>query len=246
MVAAKLVADDARELSPADLDAVASTWATKSDSHSADDSAPSPTARSADVKLASRKSHPRPATGDRYGISSQLPTANRTVEIETPKNEAAELTAATEPTSDVQPQAAIAEPTPEVARGQEPNDDEKATAPPQLPAIRQPGLNPPAEPKSLELPASTTDLTKGDQRAPEAFRDEPATKAAAPTGARIGNRYATAPLAATATAPMNRETRIGNGQSVCREARDHPRTGQCARAARPGSSFAGGWKRTAE
>lgn len=194
---AKLVADDTKNLSATDLDAVASSWATASDARGSDDSAITPAARSADATLASvEPPASRHAVGDRYAVTAVSPTPETLAASEMPAAGLAEPEPTAAPeyvTSAVEDQASdtAAEPTPALARGQDPNN-EGATA--GSVAART------AEPQALEVPASTADLGAVAQRARNAFRDEAAIKT--PASGNAGSRYATAP-AATASQSLD-------------------------------------------
>ncbi len=191
---AKLLAGDAQELSAADLDAVASSWAAADDPRPTGDNAVSSSARSADVTLAAAETSTVPAIGGRYAIpaNTSAPVAPAEIEpiVDDPPLVADSSTQSAEAEAEME-----AEPTPALARGQEPNNDDESAADDSA-EISEPTSLTAAEPKALELPAGTADRRVGAQRARDAFRDEPATKPA--PGATGGSRYASAPAASAA------------------------------------------------
>ncbi|MEX0643445.1 MAG: hypothetical protein WD468_12125 [Pirellulales bacterium] len=192
---AKLVADDAGQLSSKELDAVASSWASADESRSSDD-AISPSARSAEVTLAGADMPAASVTGSRYAIPSVTSTSVPVAIAATEPTVDDQLTAAD---SGPQPEEAVLEPTPALARGQEPSGDDKAADDIAELSDETGGAALAAEPRELESTASATDKSVGALRARDAFRDEPATKAAA--GATAPSRYASAPSANFAAAP---------------------------------------------
>ena len=218
---AQLLVDDAGQLSTADLDAVASSWATAGSSHQADDDTISPSARSADVTLARAETSPAsPLTGGRYGVSSTSSTPVVVAATESSTTEADEPTPAlaVEPSAstldgraslaapDSQPVTVDAQETPALARGQDPNDDDNAADGSGEVSEPTSAADLAAEPKALQMPASTTDLSAAARRAREAFRDEPAGKAG--TAAAASGRYATA-ASTTAAAARNSDAKEG-------------------------------------
>jgi uncharacterized repeat protein (TIGR01451 family) len=228
--ATQLVVDDSTATN-ADLDAVASSWATAGTSQKDAGNSTSASARSADETLAHADAAlTTPTVGSRYALPATTPPAATAVVDAAPvAEEASEPTPASgvepaEPTiagsaiveSDAEPTLADLESSNPLTRGQEPNDEDVAAKLAAADVSPTAESSPPKaaaqEPKSLDLPDSTSASGASARRAREAFRDQPAGKTAAATPA-VGGRYA-ASTASSSTAQPSEPTAAASGTGV--------------------------------